>query len=220
MTDYALQLLEDRLASGSEISLPPRNRVVYIVEENIAITADGGRGEFGQNSAWFGTGSCALEAGAQGARLWRWELVKTFAAEDSIAPGHSGNSGLKAYHELDLDSHIRYLMRCDRVDFPLGGIAYTHIHAGPGIRCLLQGELCVQVNVGESLIQPGESWFESGPDPVLAIASAMHLTSFVRVMILPRSLKGKSSIQYIRPEDQDKPKPQQYTRFVDEFIEI
>jgi len=38
-------------------------------------------------------------------------------------------------------------------------------------------------------------------------------------MVLPRALKGKSSICYVKPEDQQKPKPQQYQIFVDEFID-
>jgi hypothetical protein len=39
-------------------------------------------------------------------------------------------------------------------------------------------------------------------------------------MILPRELKGKSSIRYVKPEDADKPKLQIYRVFVDEFIEL
>jgi len=39
-------------------------------------------------------------------------------------------------------------------------------------------------------------------------------------MILPRALKGKSSISYVNEEDKDKPKRQKYTIFLDEFIEI
>ena len=111
-------------------------------------------------------------------------------------------------------------MRCDRVDFPLGGIAYTHTHPGPGIRCLLQGQIAIEVEGGTRHVEPGESWFERGPDPVLATASSTALTGFVRSMILPRALKGISSIQYVRQEDRDKPKQQEYTRFVDEFIDI
>ncbi len=109
-------------------------------------------------------------------------------------------------------------MRCDRVDFPPGGIAYTHTHRGPGIRCLLAGEIRVEVNGHAHAVKPGEAWFEAGPDPVLAHASDREPTGFVRVMILPRELKGKSSIRYVRPEDQDKPKTQQYQVFCDEFI--
>jgi hypothetical protein len=39
-------------------------------------------------------------------------------------------------------------------------------------------------------------------------------------MILPRSIRGKSSITYVNPEDQDKPKTQKYQVFVDEPIEL
>ena len=40
-------------------------------------------------------------------------------------------------------------------------------------------------------------------------------TRFIRVMILPRTLIGKSSIQYVNGEDKEKPKSQQYRVFVD-----
>jgi hypothetical protein len=39
-------------------------------------------------------------------------------------------------------------------------------------------------------------------------------------MILPASFKGKSSIAYVNPEDQAKPKSQVYKGYVDELIEI
>ena len=40
-------------------------------------------------------------------------------------------------------------------------------------------------------------------------------TRFVRVLILPRTLIGKSSIQYVNEEDKAKPKSQQYRVYVD-----
>ena len=110
------------------------------------------------------------------------------------------------------------MMRCDRVDFPPGGIAYTHTHQGPGIRCLLAGTIRVEVDGHGRDIAPGEAWFEAGPDPVLALASRDVPTSFARCMILPRALRGKSSIRYVRPEDADKPKTQRYQVFADEPI--
>ena len=68
-------------------------------------------------------------------------------------------------------------------------------------------------------LNPGEAWFEAGPDPVYAAASRDTPTGFARVMILPRTCLGKSSIRYVRPEDADKPKSQKYQIFADEFIE-
>lgn len=61
---------------------------------------------------------------------------------------------------------------------------------------------------------------DGSTDPVLALASKEKLTAFVRVMILPRELLGKSSIRYVRPEDADKPKLQTYRLFADEPIPL
>ena len=69
-------------------------------------------------------------------------------------------------------------------------------------------------------IAPGEAWFEAGPAPVLAWAPDDRVGYFSRVMILPRSLLGKSSLSYVNAEDADKPKLQRYTIFVDRFITI
>lgn len=110
--------------------------------------------------------------------------------------------------------------RCDRVDFPLGGVAYTHTHRGPGIRVLLRGGFRVETGGHTIRVGPGEAWFESGPEPVYAAASDSELTSFVRVLVLPAELEGQSSIRYVRPEDQDKPRTQRYTVFVDAPIAI
>ena len=43
---------------------------------------------------------------------------------------------------------------------------------------------------------------------------------FCRVMILPRALLGRSSISYVNEEDRNKPKRQQYTILLDQFIEV
>jgi hypothetical protein len=82
------------------------------------------------------------------------------------------------------------------------------------------GGIRVEVNGKARDIEPGGAWFEAGPDPVLATASTSGPTAFVRVMILPRELRGKSSIRYVKPEDADKPKLQTYRIFVDEIIEL
>ncbi len=218
MSEFNLNLFEDRLEAGEEIRWPLAQgyRIIYVVAGEIDIAAAGQSSTQGENSAWFGTGACFARAAADGARLCRWELVGATgqAAEASVHPGP------KASHAVSLEPREEYLMRCDRVDFPPGGIAYTHTHAGSGTRCLLQGELRVTVQQKTITARPGDPWFERGPDPVLASASATGPTSFVRTMILPRSYRGRSSIRYVKPEDADKPKLQEYTRFVEEDIEM
>ena len=218
---YVLRLLEDAIESGGAIApaLVACKRVLYVVEGSMRVA--GKAREWQANSAWFGTGPCTVQAGEEGVRLWRWELVESAVSDEGLAAGSGVRSSAKMHDEIELDSQGEYLMRCDRVDFPLGGIAYTHIHAGAGTRCLLQGALKVLLDDGEEkFVEPGGAWFERGPDPIYAQASEEVLTSFIRAMVLPRSYQGKSSITYVKAEEADKPKRQEYTRFVDEFIDL
>jgi quercetin dioxygenase-like cupin family protein len=108
-----------------------------------------------------------------------------------------------------------WLIRCDRVDFPPGGIAYRHTHPGPGIRCLLHGSIRIESGGETHEYGPFDSWFESGPEPVLAVASESEDTAFVRVMLLPRAWEGKRTIRYVDPADDEKPKLQRATVFFD-----
>jgi quercetin dioxygenase-like cupin family protein len=110
--------------------------------------------------------------------------------------------------EVDERPEGEWLVRCDRVDFPPGGVAYLHTHPGPGIRVLLEGRIRID-SAGESHeYGPGEWWHESGPEPVFAAASEDEETAFVRVMLVPRELEGQRTIRYVDPADDEKPKLQ------------
>ena len=122
-------------------------------------------------------------------------------------------------HAIALDPTRPYLMRCDRVDFAPGGEALPHGHRGGGIRRLLEGALEVRVGSHGRLMAPGDAWFESGVEPVHAIASREAPTSFVRVSILPREILGRSSLVYVDPGHASV-KPRRYTVHVDEPIEL
>jgi quercetin dioxygenase-like cupin family protein len=120
--------------------------------------------------------------------------------------------------EVDLDPATDWLMRCDRVDFEPGGIAYRHTHPGPGIRYLLFGSITIDSEGAQHTYGPGEPWFERGPDPVLATTAADEPTAFVRVMVLPAEWAGKRTIKYVDPADADKPKTQRATIFLEQPV--
>ena len=218
MSEYLFRVYSDTLAAKSafEGELAALNRIIYVQDGNATLHCAGQVMTLAPNSAWHARAACQTFAGAGGAQLLRWELCRP----DSAPTRAAVQSRLLMESKLDLDPSDGFLFRCDRVDFPPGGIAYTHTHQGPGIRCLLTGELTVETAGHSTAVAPGGVWFESGPDPVLATAWDKSPTGFVRVMVLPRSLKGKSSLRYVKPEDQQKPKPQQYQIFVDEFIDL
>jgi hypothetical protein len=138
----------------------------------------------------------------------RWELV------DDAEPG------ARLAAEVDLDGDRRWIVRCDRVDFAPGSVAYTHTHPGPGIRCLLFGSIRIESSGKTYTYGPLEPWFESGPEPVRAVASETEPTAFVRVMLLPREWEGKRTIRYVDRADEDKPKLQRPTVFFDRPLEL
>ena len=199
--------------------LSATNRVIYVTEGMTSVSASAGSATLSANSAWFSAEETMVTSGPDGARLLRYELVKASAPRSDISDGKI-TSTLLLEAAVNLQSGDDYLMRCDRVDLPPGGIAYTHTHQGPGTRCLLQGGFIVATEGHKTNIAPGEAWFESGPDPVLARAPDDRPGYFSRVMILPRALKGKSSLTYVNPADADKPKLQRYTIFIDECITL
>jgi quercetin dioxygenase-like cupin family protein len=120
--------------------------------------------------------------------------------------------------EVALDPSTEWLMRCDRVDFEPGGIAYRHTHPGPGIRYLLFGEITIDSEGQRRTYGPGDAWFERGPDPVLAVTAADEPSAFVRVMLLPAEWAGRRTIRYVDPADADKPKTQRATIFLEQPV--
>ena len=199
-----LALSEDRVEPGVPLAVDAADRVLYVASGYVEVQNQRGATALGTNEAWYGAGAAMVHARGA-ATLWRWELREEASREAR---------GVKLIREVEVD-RAGSLMRCDRVDFPAGGVAYTHTHQGPGIRVLLEGRFTVRVNGHASAIAPGEAWFESGPDPVYAEAGTEAPAAFVRVMVLPVALLGKTSIRYVNAEDQARPKSQRYTVFLD-----
>jgi len=218
MNRYLLRLTRDRMEAPmrQRASLPATNRVLYMLNGQLSITASGLHARLSASEAWHGAGACSAVSGADGATVLRYEL--TAGAPPVTAPGVTSTVLLE--HDIELDSAGHYLMRCDRVEFDLGGEALPHLHRGGGIRCLLAGALELRVE-GEPdrTITPGQAWFESGREPVYARASSGETTSFVRCSILPSETRGRSSIVYVDPKDAAS-RPRRYTVLVDEPIEL
>ena len=184
-----LQVIAHRLADGEAATLGAAPRVLYDLDDNTADYSPQSRVINGPR------------------RALAFELVPASTPEALLAT------------ELRLEPGEPRLLRCDRVDFPPGGVAYLHTHQGPGIRVLLHGAIRIETGGHEHSYGPGQAWFEPGPEPVFAAASETEPTAFVRCMVLPDRLLGQSSIRYVRDEDAGRPKPQQYTVFVDQLVE-
>src|SRR5690242_12695230 len=208
-----LRLFEDFMTDRGVLAVPAAPRMVFVVRGSVTVEDRSiGRGE-----VWYGASAIAARAGDSGAILWRFELSNgnfaPAAKSSSLATREKLCAPLESLPPGDL------LWRGDSVAFPPGGVAYLHRHQGPGIRCLIDGELRVDTNGHSNTYRTGGAWYESGPEPVFAQAGDRP-TRFVRVMILPRLLVGKSSIQYVNDDDRAKPKSQQYEVFVDQPLQL
>src|SRR4051812_15869450 len=205
-----LRVYEDVLSSDAgDLRLPAMPRMLFVVHG--AVTVDGR--SFANGEAWHSQGEVTLNADKLGATCWRFEFALP-TASDGVAVGQGVTSQLKLSAALETLPQGELLLRGDSVAFPPGGCAYLHRHQGPGIRCLIEGSLRIDTNGESHTYKIGDPWYENGSSPVFAQAGE-RATRFVRVLILPRTLIGKSSIQYVNEEDKDKPKTQQYRVFVD-----
>jgi quercetin dioxygenase-like cupin family protein len=135
-----------------------------------------------------------------------WELLEEAPADALLAAQVEVEDG--------------WLMRHDRVDFPPRGVAYLHTHPGPGIRYLLYGSLRIETAGETREYGPGEAWFESGPEPVLATSSESEDSAFVRVLLLPPEWAGKRTIRHVDPADDDRPRLQRATVFGEQPIAL
>jgi quercetin dioxygenase-like cupin family protein len=213
---HSLRLVEDRLAPGAGWAAPlaALHRIVYVLEGAVALEAPGVALELAAGQAGRTHVPLTARAGGDGARLLRFELVRQ-------PPPPTGGGVAILEHPVDVAPGTTVLLRCDRVDFGPGGVALPHRHRGGGIRRLLRGRLEVTVGRGAPrLVPPGGAWFESGREPVLAVAAADAETSFVRVALLPAEIRGQSSIVYVDPADAARSKPRTYTVYVDDPIRV
>jgi hypothetical protein len=211
-----LRLFEDIIGGGvADVKLKPLPRMIFVVHGAVAIDGK----TFGDGEAWHGMGEAALIPGAGGVTLWRFELALP-GSGGSAASGPGVVSREKLTAVLDTLPKGELLMRGDSVAFPPGGCAFPHRHAGPGIRCLIEGGIRIDTHGRSTSYGPGSPWYETGVDPVFAQAAADRPSRFIRVMILPREYLGKSSFQFVSEEDKAKPRVQQYKVFVDAPIDL
>lgn len=222
MAQFSLRLFEDILsAAQAPVYLPAANRAIYVVDGDVKVEFNEGAQHHRPDSAWLGGDAISLLAGSAGATLWRWELLSGEPGTSgliSAAPG--AKSVCKLDRQIELDVRQDWLLRCDKVQFPPGGVAHTHVHQGPGIRCCLNGEITIETQGQTHVHGPGDAWLELGHEPVLAPTTEKRDTAFIRCFVLPQACRGRSSIRYVKPEDAAKPKPQQYHVFGERFVRI
>ena len=96
-------------------------------------------------------------------------------------------------------------------------VADRHQHPGPGIRCLLEGTFNVQ-QAAESArnLSPGDAWWETGSDIVVAWGSRQMPARFLRGMVLPVEWEGKVTGTWLSGG----PPPGHWKLYIDQVITV
>lgn len=221
MSELILRLHEDHLPAGCPpVYLPAGPRALYVRRGGLVVESPQDAQSLDPAQARVGQEQVALLNGEEDTVLWRWDLTDARQPAGALPSAPATRSELKLEAPITLDARYEWLMRCDRVDFPKGGVALTHVHQGPGIRICDYGRISIETLGQRHDHPPGHAWFELGHAPVLAPTTEDGETRFIRCFLLPRQLKGRSSIRYVRPEDAAARKTQRYKVFAERYIDL
>jgi len=188
---YSLNLYHDQLTNEGATSapLPAANRLFYVRFGEVTINGE----TYRPDDAFYCGDEVEMSGVADWSQVWRWELNLP-NAEQKLMEGSNLLSMLRMSRvitSLEMPEGSQWLMRLDRVMPPAGRVADRHQHPGPGIRCLLEGSFNVQ-QAAESMRNrvPGDPWWETGEDTVVAWASQTMHAKFLRGMVLPTEHEG------------------------------
>ena len=92
-----------------------------------------------------------------------------------------------------------------------------HGHKGPGIRRLYEGRLVAEIGDEVRRLDQGDAWFETGHDPIIGRNIAPH-SGFVRAMVLPVALHGKSTFIPWDETEAAKPRGTLRTEYFDRIV--
>jgi hypothetical protein len=189
---FSLNFYHDQISAegASASALPSAHRLLYMRHGRAAIndrlTSTG--------EATYCEGPLALKSDGAWSEIWRWEL----AAPNAPPRLHDGAGVLsrlkmsRVITTLPMLDGTRWLFRLDQITSAAGRIADRHQHPGPGIRCLLEGAFNVQQAVESARdLGPGDAWWETGSDTVIAWGSQQMAAKFLRGMVLPVEWEGK-----------------------------
>ena len=189
---FALSLYHDQAVTGGATTapLPAAHRMLYVRHGSVVINGQ----ILKADEAIYCDGPVTLQAGADWSQIWRWELGPPNAGP-KLLEGMGVLSSARMSHVitgLSLVDGSSWLFRLDQITSAAGRIADRHQHPGPGIRCLVEGHFNAEQAGHASLgIYPGDAWWETGPDTVVAWGSMQMHAKFLRGMVLPTEWEGK-----------------------------
>ncbi|MGH7036062.1 MAG: hypothetical protein ACREFL_20240 [Stellaceae bacterium] len=198
---FALNFYHDQVAdNGAAASaLSAERRLLFVRHGRVTINGQAMQA----GGARFCNGPLEMSSAGEWSQIWRWDLVPPNAGA-ALLQGSGVLSSLRMSRiisTLAMNAGTRWLFRLDEINAPAGRVADRHQHPGPSIRCLLEGTFNVQ-QAAESArdLTPGDAWWETGSDTVIAWGSRQMASRFLRGMVLPTEWEGKATGTWLSGE--------------------
>ena len=213
-----MNFYHDQVAAegASAAALPAGRRLLYVRHGRVTIN---GR-LLGADEAAYCDEALAIASTGEWSQIWRWELAAP-NAPPALQAGAGVLSSLRMSRvitSLAMAEGTRWLFRLDRIVTAAGRIADRHQHPGPGIRCLLEGTFNVQQDIESARdLLPGDAWWETGADTVIAWASPQIAAKFLRGMVLPAEWEGKVTGAWLSGRE---PPRGNWKLYLDRVIEV
>jgi len=183
---YTLRLYHDRFGPNTKTipDLEAQHSIVYIYKGSATVNGQ----LLKEDAAVYSQDVTTIQAGPNGAWVWRWDLVRT-SEPNNLAHGEGIESRLRMSRRVrmfELVPTSKWLFRLDAIVDNEGSTG-LHSHPGSGIRCMLEGHLRVESDKGESSDnrQPGDAWYEEGSYPLVSTSDPGEKATFLRGMVLP-----------------------------------
>jgi len=217
---FSLNLFHDQVIAGgaSALPLPAAHRLLYVRFGRAVINGQ----TVDADTGLYCDGPVTLQSAGEWSQVWRWEI----AQPNGVPPLFAGAGVLsmlrmsRVVTSLVMPAGSQWLFRLDQITSAANRIADQHQHPGPGIRCLLEGMFNVQQNAESGRnFAPGDAWWETGSDTVIAWGSPQMHARFLRGMILPVEWEGKVTGTWLTGDPAKSP-PGTWRLLVDKVITV
>ncbi len=199
MDGYRFTLFEDRFQPGAAVEYltPGANRALLMLEGSIGL---GDGQSLSRHEAAVAPGRARLETGHEHALLLRWELTPEEEADEVDGVGVSAREMLSG--TLYLSREEGACMRLERISIPAEGNAPFESHPAPSIRLLTEGEMLIVEDGKRRSLKPGDAWFDMGGNPSVGrVTEGTDTITFLRLILLPESYRGRDSIRPLEDVD-------------------
>jgi hypothetical protein len=214
----ALNFYRDQISADGATTSPlrPAHRLLYVRHGRVSINGQ----IMSADEATYCDAPVMLQSTGEWSEIWRWELAPP-NAQPLLHDGAGTLSQLRMSRvvtSLAMPEGTRWLFRLDRIVTAAGRIADRHQHPGPGIRCLLEGTFNVQQDIESARdLSPGDAWWETGSDTVIAWGSPQMAAKFLRGMVLPAEWEGRVTGTWLSGHQ---PPSGNWKLYVDRIIQV